>query len=88
MVDDKGNLSPKFKNVEQGAATTVWAAVSEELENKGGLYLDNCGLGVIKSSMQEAYNDLDGYLPHALDEKNADRLWELSEKWLENPPNN
>lgn len=32
------------KSVEQGAATTVWAAVSKELEGKGGLYLDDCAV--------------------------------------------
>ena len=87
LVDDKGNMNPKFKNVEQGAATTVWAAVSQEFENKGGLYLDDCAVAVIKTK-EEAYKDFNGYLPYALDEKNADRLWELSEKWLENPPKN
>ncbi|KAJ5525401.1 hypothetical protein N7494_012051 [Penicillium frequentans] len=32
------------KSVEQGAATTVWAAVSKELEGKGGLYLNDCAV--------------------------------------------
>ncbi|KAJ5646897.1 hypothetical protein N7490_003269 [Penicillium lividum] len=32
------------KSVEQGAATTVWAAVSTELEGKGGLYLNDCAV--------------------------------------------
>ncbi|KAJ5650508.1 uncharacterized protein N7484_004231 [Penicillium longicatenatum] len=32
------------KSVEQGAATTVWAAVSMELEGKGGLYLSDCAV--------------------------------------------
>ncbi|KAJ5594982.1 uncharacterized protein N7459_001190 [Penicillium hispanicum] len=30
------------KSPEQGAATTLWAALSKEMEGKGGLYLDNC----------------------------------------------
>lgn len=30
------------KSTEQGAATTVWAALSKDLEGKGGLYLDDC----------------------------------------------
>eukprot|EP00297_Palpitomonas_bilix_P009460 CAMPEP_0113890928 /NCGR_PEP_ID=MMETSP0780_2-20120614/14449_1 /TAXON_ID=652834 /ORGANISM="Palpitomonas bilix" /LENGTH=349 /DNA_ID=CAMNT_0000880441 /DNA_START=226 /DNA_END=1275 /DNA_ORIENTATION=- /assembly_acc=CAM_ASM_000599 len=33
------------KSIPQGAATTVYAAVSDEVENKGGLYLKNCGIG-------------------------------------------
>lgn len=32
------------KSLEQGAATTVWAAISKELEGKGGLYLDDCAV--------------------------------------------
>ncbi|KAJ5093783.1 hypothetical protein N7456_009644 [Penicillium angulare] len=32
------------KSLEQGAATTLWAAVSKELEGKGGLYLSDCAV--------------------------------------------
>ncbi|KAJ5899392.1 hypothetical protein N7495_004136 [Penicillium taxi] len=32
------------KSIEQGASTTLWAAVSRELEGEGGLYLDNCSI--------------------------------------------
>ncbi|KAJ5273748.1 hypothetical protein N7478_008873 [Penicillium angulare] len=32
------------KRLEQGAATTLWAAVSKELEGKGGLYLSDCAV--------------------------------------------
>lgn len=31
-----------FKNPDQGAATSVWAATAAELEGKGGKYLDDC----------------------------------------------
>ena len=31
-------------NPAQGAATTVWAAISQELEGKGGLYLSDCSV--------------------------------------------
>jgi len=31
-----------MKTLEAGASTTVWAAVSEDLNEKGGLYLENC----------------------------------------------
>ncbi len=33
---------PGFKTPEQGASTSVWAALGEELEGVGGLYLENC----------------------------------------------
>ena len=41
-IDDQGKANPLFKTVEQGAATSVWAAVGRELDGLGGLYLENC----------------------------------------------
>jgi hypothetical protein len=35
-------LAKSFKSLEQGAATTVWGAVSKELEGQGGRYLEDC----------------------------------------------
>ena len=32
----------EFKSVEQGAATTVWAATSPGLSGRGGIYLEDC----------------------------------------------
>lgn len=31
----------RYKSLTQGAATSVWAAISSELEGKGGLYLED-----------------------------------------------
>lgn len=56
----------KVLTPEQGAATQVWAAVSEELTEKGGVYLADCAL---RSDV----------VPYAIDAKRALRLWELSE---------
>lgn len=55
-----------FVMPEHGAATQVWAAVSPDLAGRGGLYLQDCGIG-------EA-------APHARDERRAAQLWELSER--------
>lgn len=55
-----------FVTPEHGAATQVWAAVSPDLAGRGGLYLEDCGIG-------EA-------APHARDERHAAELWELSER--------
>ncbi|MEB4208518.1 SDR family NAD(P)-dependent oxidoreductase [Mycobacterium sp. 94-17] len=55
-----------FATPEQGAATQVWAAVSPELADRGGLYLEDCGISAAA--------------PHARDERRAAELWELSEK--------
>ena len=64
-----------FKSVEQGAATSVWAATSPELENKGGCYLENCN---IAAPFAEGVDG--GVMDHALDPAQAERLWELSEQ--------
>ena len=41
-VVSRSDVVFRMKNVEQGAATTVWAAVANELEGKGGKYLEDC----------------------------------------------
>lgn len=44
-----------FQSVEQGARTIIFAAISRELEGKGGAYLTNC---LIKTPVNElAYDD-------------------------------
>jgi hypothetical protein len=48
--------NPVFKTIEQGASTTVWAAVAPELEGKGGLYLENCEISNIISAEEMTQN--------------------------------
>lgn len=57
-----------FTTPEHGAATQVWAAVSPELADRGGLYLENCGIS-------------DAVAPYARDPERAAQLWALSEKF-------
>jgi hypothetical protein len=66
-----------FKQVPQGAATTVWAATAPELDGHGGLYCEDCGVAepIEDPSMDQ------GIMSWALDEEAADRLWALSEEW-------
>jgi hypothetical protein len=66
----------KFKTVEAGAATSVFAATAPELEGRGALYLEDCHVAAIN----DAPDALDGVKSYALDPANADRLWEVSEK--------
>lgn len=68
----------RFKPVEAGAATSVWAAVSPELEGRGGLYLEDCQIG---KPVGEA-EGTGGYEPYALDPEAAKRLWALSEELI------
>ena len=67
-----------LKTPQQGAATQVWAAVSPELEGRGGLYLENCAIG----EEHRPENPMVGYKPYALDPVAADRLWNMTERWL------
>jgi NAD(P)-dependent dehydrogenase (short-subunit alcohol dehydrogenase family) len=64
----------EWKTIPQGAATSVWAATSVDLDDKGGLYLEDCGIAepvdeVIVSGVQR----------YAIDPQRADALWRLSE---------
>jgi len=74
-IDADGNLLAKgFKTPAQGASTSVWAAVGEELEGVGGLYLEN----LAEAPPYEGARV--GVMPHALDPEAAERLWALSEE--------
>ena len=86
------NLGPEFvqyimsneaivkilKSLEQGAATTVIAAIGKEWGNKGGKYLEDC------EEAQRGEDDNDafgvGYVSHTFDQKNEERLWKDSLK--------
>jgi hypothetical protein len=65
------------KSTEQGAASTVLAAIGKEYEGRGGLYLEDCGeWGPVKG---DRYTVLDGgYEGRAFDEEGEERLWGVS----------
>ena len=66
-----------FKNPAQGAATTVWAAVSPHFEGKnGGQYLMD--VGEAGPMADDAGVGAAGYSKHAYDEKAEDSLWKIS----------
>lgn len=60
--DEQGNqlAFPNEKTIGQGASTTVWAAVAPELEEKGGLYLDDNSISVKKNSPEEIRSNYTG----------------------------
>jgi NAD(P)-dependent dehydrogenase (short-subunit alcohol dehydrogenase family) len=70
------NKGMRFKTVEAGSATSVFAATAPEIEGRGGLYLEDCHIAAVNDDA----DGLDGVRSYALDAKNADRLWEVSEK--------
>jgi NAD(P)-dependent dehydrogenase (short-subunit alcohol dehydrogenase family) len=68
----------QMKSVEQGAATTVWAAVTPELDDRGGVFCEDCRVAEIIDDPTE--NEW-GVMRYALDSEAAERLWTLSEQW-------
>ncbi|KAH6667988.1 hypothetical protein B0J14DRAFT_489255 [Halenospora varia] len=69
-----------LKSREQGAATTVWAAIGKEWENRGGRYLEDC------EEAERGADDGDmwgkGYVSHTYDPVKEERLWEDSLKMV------
>jgi len=66
-----------LKNIEQGAATTVWCAVSPQLNDKGGVYCEDCDIAPILPAESKLRS---GVRPWAIDKAAAEALWVLSEK--------
>jgi NAD(P)-dependent dehydrogenase (short-subunit alcohol dehydrogenase family) len=76
-IDESGAVvDPLFKSPEQGAATQVWAATSPQLDNLGGLYLEDCD--VAEPTDSDAMDS--GVRAYAVDPDAAARLWALSEE--------
>lgn len=65
-----------LKSPEQGAATTVWAAVAKAWEGKGGRYLEDC---TVSGPAREGYAILEpGYESWAYDAESEKKLWDMS----------
>jgi NAD(P)-dependent dehydrogenase (short-subunit alcohol dehydrogenase family) len=73
-LDENDRPIAGFKSTEQGASTSVWAAVGPELDGVGGLYLEDCAQAA--PWMQKS--PWSGVMPYALDAGSAERLWALS----------
>jgi NAD(P)-dependent dehydrogenase (short-subunit alcohol dehydrogenase family) len=75
------------KTIPQVAATTVWAATSQQLQNTGGVYLEDVEIAQYDEANYEdiaaAYKNPGGFggvAPFALKEETAKKLWTLSEE--------
>lgn len=88
MTDAAGNILPevaaKLKIIPQGAATSVWCATSPMLQDKGGVYCEDCDIaeldnGQFEKSMEDPTSTR-GVQPYSLDEESAKRLWNWSEE--------
>lgn len=78
--DKQGNILPEkaatLKTIPQGTSTTIWCATSPLLNNIGGVYCEDTNIAAMSLGQEMSA----GVKPYAVDEANAKRLWELSEK--------
>jgi NAD(P)-dependent dehydrogenase (short-subunit alcohol dehydrogenase family) len=74
-IDENENVILPFKSPEQGAATSAWAATSPLLDDKGGVYCEDCDIAVVANPETEATA---GVNPWAIDPGEATRLWSVS----------
>lgn len=66
-----------IKSIEQGAATTVWCAVSPQLHGKGGVYCADCDISEL---VPDDSQNPSGARRWAIDPSIAKALWALSEQ--------
>ena len=78
-VDAEGNVNERFKTVEEGASTSVWAATSPDLLDQGGCYLEDCSIAKVHESRPQAPA---GVMHYAIDADQAMHLWHVSEAMI------
>lgn len=77
---DRGAVTAvdQIKSMEQGASTSVWAAVEPALRGRGPLYLEDCGV----ARVIDEPNFESGVMRYALGLDTATRLWAVTEKMI------
>jgi NAD(P)-dependent dehydrogenase (short-subunit alcohol dehydrogenase family) len=76
-ITDDGTVNERFKTPEQGAATSVWAATSPQLEGMGGVYCEDCDIAE-PTAVGSPEARVRGVDAHAIDRTDAARLWAFS----------
>ncbi|KAH7180119.1 hypothetical protein BKA60DRAFT_644602 [Fusarium oxysporum] len=76
------SLHKSMKSVPQGAATTLYAALSKEWEGRSGKYLSNLAEEEPADTTGDWLQSEVGYAPWAYDEEAARKLWEESNKMV------
>jgi len=79
LVQRVTTADPSFswKSIPQGAATSVWAAIADEIAGTGGVYCEDCHVAEVDDISSKA-----GVRSYALDKESADRLWAISEEMV------
>lgn len=72
----KKSMADISRSAPQGAATSVWAAVSPDLEGRGGVYLGD--VGEASAAVSEQGRGGPDHAKHAYDEESEEKLWKLS----------
>jgi NAD(P)-dependent dehydrogenase (short-subunit alcohol dehydrogenase family) len=75
FIGPDGAPGASVRSVEQGAATSVWAATAPELDGRGGLVLEDCALAAEFGPGADPWT---GYDPSVLDVAVAEELWRRS----------
>ena len=83
-LDENGELSEQaarmFKTPTQGASTTLWAATSPALKDRGGEYCEDCDVAELADAENPSrYGKVQ---PYAIDADSAERLWAMSEEMV------
>lgn len=76
LMQARGDRTMAVKSVEQGAATSVWAATVAPADDVGGRYCEDCQVSPITADA----NAMPGVMPYALDPDTAAALWARSEE--------
>jgi NAD(P)-dependent dehydrogenase (short-subunit alcohol dehydrogenase family) len=81
--DEDGEVSERmlavYKTPSQGCATTLWAAISEQLSGRGGLYCEDCDVAELAGEKPSPIRDVS---PHAVNEGDAERLWRVTQEMV------
>ncbi len=82
-MNESGELSEAaramFKTPEQGCSTTLWCAISEQLNDRGGEYCEDCDIAQLADDNAPRYSHV---APWAVDDESAARLWDATEKMV------
>src|SRR3954452_24302985 len=76
-MDEAGVPDERMKTPEQGAATSVWAATSPQLDGMGGVYCEDCDIAE-PTDPEDPMKRYRGVDAPAIDADAAARLWQVS----------
>jgi NAD(P)-dependent dehydrogenase (short-subunit alcohol dehydrogenase family) len=80
---EDGEINPAvaelFKTVTQGCTTTLWAATTDRLGDRGGVFCEDADVAALVGPDIPQWL---GVAPHACDPDAAERLWTMTDAWL------